>query len=72
MKDITKCSIRPSRHALCEMSEEAISVDKVRSVITFGMRRIFKDKIISTMQGVEVVYKAMPCNIFIITAYLKR
>ncbi len=69
MPDLTKCSIRPSLHARDKMTARAVNTEKIRETILLGMKRIFKDKVISSRHDLDVVYKPKPCNLFIITVY---
>ena len=76
MKDITKCKIRPSKHVLERMTEGAVDKKHIKRVIVFGTKQIRRNgkgsKLISIMDGLRVIYRTYPCNIFLITVHLLR
>jgi len=67
-----RCSFRPSLHAKDKMIETGISKAEILESVLKGAKRYFHNKIISTFKGFEVVYRALPCNFFIITVYWKN
>jgi len=54
------------------MIETGISKAEILESVLKGAKRYFHNKIISTFKGFEVVYRALPCNFFIITVYWKN
>lgn len=68
----SRCSFRPSKHAKDKMIETGISKIEILDGILKGAKKVFREKIISTFQGFEVVYRQLPCNYFVITVYWKH
>ncbi|MBU2099667.1 DUF4258 domain-containing protein [Candidatus Micrarchaeota archaeon] len=72
MESPKRCSFRPSRHAKDKMIETGIPKIEILEGIIKGAKKIFKDKIVTTFRGFDVVYKQLPCNYFVITVYWKN
>lgn len=68
----SRCSLRPSGHAKDQMIERGIAKEEVISALLRGAKRVFGEKVISGFAGIEVVYKQLPCNYFVITVYDKK
>lgn len=67
-----KCSFRPSLHAKDKMILTGLSKWEILEAIIKGAKKVFRNKIITTFKGFEVVYRQLPCNYFIITVYIKN
>jgi len=72
MELFKRCSFRPSKHAKDKMIETGISKMEMLEGILKGAKKVFKDKIIATFKGFEVIYRQLPCNYFVITVYWKH
>ena len=64
-------TLRIGEHARRRMFERGISVDEVREAIRRGTKWREGDELHSTIRGIEVVYKVMNSDIFVITFHYR-
>ena len=60
-----------SDHAKKRMFERGVSVSEVREVVQKGQKWREDDAIHSSMHGVEVVYRVVNSDVYVITVYYR-